>query len=180
MYPIEFYNYWLSVGTIIMQIVGAGLLAVYFLRKRFPDLNDIASMLEKWGLWKGFVLALVGSALTLFYSEVLGIAPCAWCWIQRMMLWPQVLLFGLAIYKKDKNIADYSIIMSVVGLIVALYQHYLQMGGSSPIPCPATADKAVDCAVRFLFEFNYITFPLMSATLFGFLIILMMFVRKRV
>jgi len=179
MYPIEFYNFWLAVGTVAMQVVGVALFAVFFLRKKFPMLNDIAAPLEKWGLWKAFGLTLAGSALTLFYSEILGIPPCGWCWIQRVFLYPQVLLFAIAAWKGDRRIADYSIVLSVFGGAAALYQHYLQMGGTSVIPCPATSQQAVDCAVRFLFEFNYITFPFMSFTLFAFLIVLMLFVRGK-
>jgi disulfide bond formation protein DsbB len=179
MYPIEFYNYWLAVGTLVMQIVGVALLVLFFLRKKFPDLEDVAALLEKWGLWKAFTLALIGVAITLLYSEILGIAPCGWCWVQRVFLYPQLVLFAVALWKNDRRIADYSIALSVFGGAVALYQHYLQMGGTSVLPCPATASQAVDCSVRFLFEFNYITFPLASFTLFAFLIVLMLFVRHR-
>jgi len=97
---------------------------------------------------------------------------------QRVFLYPQIFSFIVALSKQDRRIADYSIALSVPGFVIALYQHYLQMGGTSVIPCPATADKAVDCAVRFLFEFGYITYPLMAATAFAFLIITMLFVRK--
>ena len=97
--------------------------------------------------------------------------------MQRVFLWPQVILFLLALWKNDRSVADYSIGFSILGGIAALYQHYLQMGGGALIPCPASG--AGDCAQRILFEFGYITFPLMSATLFAFLIVLMLFVRKR-
>ena len=178
MVPIEIANYWLAVGTIAMQIAIVALVAVFFLEKKFPDLRDISVLAEKWGIFKSFVITIGASALTLYYSEILGIAPCAWCWMQRVFLYPQIILFGLALWKRDKTIADYSIGFSIAGFIVAMYQHYLQMGGTSVIPCPATADKATDCAVRFLFEFGYITFPLMAATLFVYLIVIMLFVRR--
>src|SRR5437763_1991863 len=105
MYPIEFYNYWLSVGTLILQLVTFAFLALYFLRKKFTDLEDIAEMLRKWGIPVAFFLVLAGSALTLFYSEVLGIAPCSLCWLQRVFLYPQVVLFAIAWWKKDRNVA---------------------------------------------------------------------------
>ena len=177
MYPVETTNYILALGTLAMQVVGVGFLAVYFLQEKFPDLADIGSLIERWGMWKAFALTVGGSALTLFYSEILGFAPCGLCWLQRVFLYPQVVLLGLALYKKDKNIVDYSIALSMAGGIVALYQHYLQMGGEAVLPCPATG-PSLDCASRFLFEFGYITFPLMSATLFAFLIVLMLFVRR--
>lgn len=175
---VETINYLLALATLAAQIVGAGFLALYFLRMRFPDLADVARFLETRGLWTALVFAAGGSALTLFYSEILGFAPCGLCWLQRVFLYPQILLFALAIYKRDRAAADYSIALSIVGGATALYQHYLQMGGVDVLPCPATLSQATDCASRFLFELGYITFPLMSATLFALLIILMLFVRQ--
>ncbi len=175
---IEMLNYWLSVGVIALEIVTLGILALYFLRARFPDLEDIAAFLEKWGLWIGLIVTTAGVLLTLYYSEILGLTPCGWCWVQRVFLYPLPVLFGLALWKRDRTVADYAIALSIFGGAAALYQHYLQMGGTSLLPCPATADKAVDCAVRFVFEFGYVTFPFMAFSLFVFIIVLMMFVRS--
>jgi len=179
MYPVETINYLLSLATIAMQIAAAALFALYFLRRKFTDLEDNAKLIGEWGLWLGFLLSAGGIVLSLFYSEVLGFAPCGLCWLQRVFLFPQAVLFAVALWKKDARVADYSIALSVLGAVVALYQHYIQMGGADVLPCPATAGEAVDCAVRFLFEFGYITFPLMSFSLFAFLAVVMLFVRAR-
>ncbi len=172
---VETLNYLLALGTLAMQVAGAGFLAVYFLRKKFTDLQDVAELLSRWGLWIAFLLTLGATVMTLYYSEILGFAPCGWCWVQRVFLWPQALLFGVALWKQERAVADFSIALSIFGAAAGLYQHYLQMGGGALIPCPASG--AGDCAQRILFEFGYITFPLMSATIFGFLIVLMLFVR---
>lgn len=177
MYPVETINYLLSLATVAMQIAAIAFLALFFLRKNFPDLEDVAAFLSGWGLWIGLALTLGGLVLSLFYSEVLGFAPCGLCWLMRIFMYSQVVLFAVALWKRDRGIADYSIALSVVGLSVGLYQHYLQMGGTSILPCPATIGQATDCAVRFLFEFGYITFPLMGSTLFALLIVVMLFVR---
>lgn len=176
---VETLNYWLALATLLLQILGVAFLALFFLRKKFSDIEGVAAFLGKWGLWIGLLLTLGGIVSSLFYSEVLGIAPCGLCWLQRVFLYPQALLFAVAIWKQERAVVDYSIAFSIFGGAVALYQHYLQMGGTNVLPCPATADKAADCAVRFLFEFGYITFPLMSFSLFAFLIIVMLFVRNR-
>ena len=174
---IETLNYYLAFATLALQIAGVGFLLVFYLRKRFPDLHDIGNLLSTWGLWIGFLLTAGATLLTVYYSDVLGIVPCGWCWVQRVFLWPQVLLFLIALIKKDWRVADYSIAFSIVGGVAALYQHYLQMGGNSVLPCPASG--AGDCGQRFLFEFGYITFPLMAFSIFAFLIVIMLFVRKR-
>src|SRR3989344_4235211 len=178
MYPIASLNYWLALAVIVLQIVSVAFLFLFFARKKFPDLAPIADFLGTWGLWIGFLMSVGGVAISLFYSEILGVLPCGLCWLQRLFLYPQALLFAVAIWKSDRSVADYGLAFSIFGGAIALYQHYLQMGGASILPCPAVA-TGVDCAQRYLFEFGYITFPLMSFTIFAFLIILMLFVRKR-
>ena len=174
---LEQINYILAHGTVLLQLFSLAFLVLFFVQKQFPDLRGIGDFLKSRGLLIGFVLALISSTLTLYYSDMLGILPCGWCWFQRVALYPQAFLFAIALWKRDRSIADYSIALSIFGLIVALYQHYLQLGGSSVLPCPASG--AGDCGQRFMFEFGYITFPLMAASLFAFLIVLMLFVRKR-
>src|SRR3989344_4114948 len=178
MYNVETINYWLALATLVMQIIGTAFLSLFFLQRKFTDLAPTANFLGKRGLWIGFLLTIGGVAISLFYSEILGVLPCGLCWLQRVFLYPQALLFAVAIWKSDRSVADYSIVLQIFGGVIALYQHYLQMGGASILPCPAVA-TGVDCAQRYLFEFGYITFPLMSFTIFAFLIILMLFVRKR-
>ena len=177
MYPVETINYWVACGAVGMQLGAVAFLAVFFLRKRFPDLEDIAGLVKKWGLWLGFLLTLGATVMSLFYSEILGFVPCGLCWVMRIFMYSQVVLFGLALWKRDRAIADYSIALSVLGIVVGLYQHYLQMGGTDVLPCPATISQAADCAQRFLFEFGYVTFPLIGVSLFVLLISIMLFVR---
>jgi disulfide bond formation protein DsbB len=176
MLTAEFLNFWLALGGVGMQIVTAGMLALYFLRRRFTDLEDVAGLLSTWGLWIGFLVSFGVVATSLYYSEVLGFLPCGWCWVQRVFLWPQVLIFGIAAWRNDASVALYSIALSIFGGLAGLYQHYLQMGGTSVLPCPASGPG--DCAQRFFFEFGYMTFPLMAVTTFAFLIVLMLFVRS--
>lgn len=177
MFPVQVLNYWLSLGTVLLQVATVALFALYLLRGQLPAFSWAVALLRRWGLWMAFVLAGAGSALTLFYSEILGFAPCGLCWLQRVFLYPQVVLFAIAAWRRDTSIALYAIVLSVFGALVALYQHYLQMGGNALIPCPAT--PGADCAARFLFEFGYVTFPLMAATLFAFLIALLLFAREK-
>ena len=179
MFPVDTLNFYLALGVVLMQIVTVALLALYFLDKKYKDLLDISNLVQGWGLFIGFAVSLFGVVLTLFYSEVLGFAPCGLCWLGRVFLYPQTILFMIALWKKERSIADYSIGFSIFGAIVSLYQHYLQMGGTVVLPCPVVAAQGADCAQRFLFEFNYVTFPLMGFSVFAFLIVLMLFVRRK-
>src|SRR3990167_10361578 len=111
---VETLNYLLALGTLAMQLLGAGFFALYFLQKKFTDLQDIAALLSRWGLWLSFLLTLGATSMTLYYSEVLGFAPCGWCWVQRVFIWPQALLFAVALWKQERSVADFSIALSIL------------------------------------------------------------------
>ncbi len=167
-------NYWVGVGTVLLQIATVLLFALYLLRKH-PLAAPVAALLGKYGILLGFLTSVFAVAMSLVYSEYYGIIPCGLCWLQRIFMFPQALLFGVALFVRDTKVALYSLWLSVFGAAVALYQHYLQMGGTDVLPCPASG--VGDCAKRFIFEFDYITFPLVAFSLFAFLIVLMLFAR---
>ncbi|MEK7155746.1 MAG: disulfide bond formation protein B [Patescibacteria group bacterium] len=166
-------NYLLALGTVLIQIL-AVLLVVFFILRKREALGDTIAFVAKWGLWIGFLASLAGTTIALYYSDVLGFEACYWCYWQRYFLFPQVILLGMAAWKKDAYMADYSIILSVAGGLVALYHHALQMLPGSGLPCPATG---VSCAQRIFFEFGYITYPLMAFSVFAFLVVILAIVR---
>lgn len=170
---LETANFFLGLGTVALQLGSLALLALYI----YDPKGSWANVVRLNALWLGFTVALAGTVTALYYSEVLSQAPCGLCWLQRMFLFPQVVIFGIAMIKRSKEIADYIIGLSIVGALIALYQHYLQMGGYDFFPCPATG-TAADCGVRTMFEFGYITFPLVAFSGFLFIIVLMLFVRS--
>ena len=157
-----------------MQILTVALLAFFFIRKDFPAASGFV---EKWGTWFALLIVAFSTGMSLYYSNVLNVPACYLCWLQRSFIYPQVVLFALALYKREvSRIADYSIALSVVGSVFALYQHYIQMAGESPLPCPATGG---DCITRFFFEFGYVTFPLVAFSAFALIIVVMLFVRAK-
>lgn len=169
-------NYILALGTIGLQVLFIGLFSAYLLHDRVRFFADVMRHVRPYVLHIAFFLSLAGMALSLFYSGVLGIEPCPLCWWQRIFLYPQVVLFGVALVKRDAHIALYSSILSLLGLGVAIYHHALQVMPAGSLPCPATG---VSCAQRFIFEFGYITFPMMAVSLFAVLLALMLFERKK-
>lgn len=156
-----------------MQILAVVLVAFFFIRKDFPFLSGVVA---RWGVWLSLLLVLSSVGMSLYYSNVLNVPACYLCWLQRVFLYPQAVLFAVALWKKESaRIADYSIAFSLFGAIFSLYQHYIQMTGESPLPCPATGG---DCIQRFFFEFGYMTFPLVAFSAFALLFAFMLFVRK--
>jgi len=164
-------NWLIGIGTVLMHVGVVALVVLYFIRDA-----RLETLVVRSALPLSFLLASFSVAMSLVYSEYFGIIPCGLCWLTRIFIYPQAILFAIAMWKKDMSIALYSIALSVPGVLVGLYHHYLQMGGGSVLPCPAAGEA--DCAKRFLFEFGYVTFPLVGATTFVLIIVLMMFVMR--
>ncbi len=132
-----------------------------------------------WPLLIGTTLGSV--TITLFYSEYLGFIPCSLCWLQRIALYPQALFAVMAFNMKERVYYPvYGIGLSVFGFIVAVYQYIYQMlpreVSSGLMPC--LADGSADCAEKVMETFGFVTFPLLSAITFAFLIVLYLNLRR--
>ncbi len=164
-------NYLLALGGILLFV--STLLVLFDLRTA----KKLKPLIQTWGLLIAFLFTIASIILTLIYSEVFGIIPCGLCWVERIALYPQAAILGVSLWYKDALVARYGIALSTFGLVVALYHHYIQMGGAQFIKCPA-AGAGADCAKRFLFEFDFVTFPLLAAGLFLFQIVVYLYILK--
>jgi disulfide bond formation protein DsbB len=120
--------------------------------------NLLGSKALAWGL----LVALGAVSGSLFYSEVVGFAPCVLCWWQRVFIYPQLVLFAVALWKRDRGVFKYSAALSILAGIVALYHSYVYWGGESLLPCTALGGA---CAKIYVYAFGYITIPAMSLTI---------------
>lgn len=79
----------------------------------------------------------------------------------------------MELYKKDRTIIDFSIAFALLSVITSLYHVYIEHGGTSGLPCAAPTAGQVSCATRYVFEFSYITIPVMALTASLLLLLLM-------
>ncbi len=151
------------VSNIIFVVVLVVIIAHAGSRKKFYDfVHKYILELLFWGIMS----AVVGS---LVYSNIVGFPPCELCWYQRIFMYPQLIIVGLAMWRKDKTIIDYLVPLSVLGAIVALYQSFLQWGFSFGLTggCAAIGGE---CAKVYFTQYSYITIPFMSFTVFMYII----------
>lgn len=151
----------LSFLTIAGQVIIVLLVLDLFFRER----TAVRQWLARHALLLMFVVVLIATLGSLFYSEIAGYEPCKLCWLQRIFMYPQVIVLGLALWKKDPGIVDYVIALSAIGAVIAASHYYLQVSGVSILPCSAVGYSAA-CAQRFVLQFGYITIPMMALTAF--------------
>ncbi|MFA6515319.1 MAG: disulfide bond formation protein B [Candidatus Paceibacterota bacterium] len=165
---VEIVNKVLSLGTIFLQVVIL-LIALNFIFNRSRN-NKILIFFKDHTFYFGFLAALGAVILSLFYSEIVGFPPCELCWIQRIFLYPQLVLFGMELYKKERSIIDFSIVFAVLGAITSVYHVFVESGALAGPSCIDPSRGGVSCAIRYIYEFGYITMPIMALTLSLFII----------
>lgn len=155
-------------GQIITLIL---LLAIIFKTEK------ITKFFGNHALLFSFIISAMAVIGSLFYSEVLGYTPCTLCWYQRILIYPQALVFLFAMYRKDNSVFRHMLPLSVLGLIVSGYHYLLQRGLAPSLDCDAVG-YSVACSKQFVLTYGYMTIPLMAFTAF-FLLILLHFVNKK-
>jgi len=170
---VETFNKVMSLGVIGLQVIIL-LIALNFVFFRSRE-NKVLLFFKKNTFIFGFLIALGAVIISLFYSEIIGFPACELCWVQRIFLYPQLILFGMELYKKERAIVDYSMVLAICGAIVSVYHMYIETGGESSLPCAAPGvTTQVSCAIRYVYEFGYITIPVMSFTLSLFIIAILL------
>jgi disulfide bond formation protein DsbB len=160
---VAFMNMLWSVLSVVAQAVSLVLLAALFSRK----LRDSAfvSFFSSRSTLIGFVASASATLGSLTYSDVIGYAPCVLCWFQRIFMYPQVILSGMALHRRDLGLRAYGLVLSIIGGAIALW-HYLGQLGFGTLPCSAVG-YSVSCAERFVMQFGYITIPMMAFSAFA-------------
>lgn len=163
---IEIIKQFLPLMTLLSGVFIVAFILSLAMKKKF-----VVSFINSNVLLFGLFVALAGTLGSLFYSEIAGYAPCKLCWIQRIFMYPQVLLFGIALWKKDKKVWMYAVPLSVIGGAIAMYHYMLQIGilGKN-LPCSSVGYSA-RCSEQFMLTFGYITIPMMAITAFALIII---------
>jgi disulfide bond formation protein DsbB len=116
------------------------------------------------GLYLAWLTSLVATSGSLYLSEVRHFVPCTLCWYQRILMYPLIILLGIASYRQDRAIVRYTVPLSVLGIVVALY-HVLEQnipGFGSAALCRA----GVPCSLRYINALGFITIPVLSLTAF--------------
>lgn len=131
----------------------------------FKKADWITLHMQKFGSWYGFVLALGGLIGSLIFSEIFHYPPCQLCWIQRGFQYPQILLFGMALFRNIKVWA-YTLGLSLIGFAIGMYHIIIELNPGLSVSALCGIDVAVPCSNVLTQSYGYITIPVMSATLF--------------
>ena len=84
----------------------------------------VATFLGPQALLCAWIVALVTTAGSLWYSEHFHFLPCELCWYQRIVMYPLVVVLGVGWFRRDKAVWMTALPFVVVGVPLSLY-HWL-------------------------------------------------------
>ncbi|WP_028544705.1 disulfide oxidoreductase [Paenibacillus taiwanensis] len=134
------------------------------------------TFIRKYALYFAFLIALLATSGSLYMSEILLWEPCKLCWLQRIFMYPLVLLLGIGAYREDYGIIKYVIPLAIIGGSISTY-HYLEQkvpGLAAITPCRV----GIPCNYDYLDMYGWITIPLLAFTAFLLITILLFAARK--
>lgn len=166
--------YWLMNPLIIWTIFALQIVSVALLLGllNVSPFSKLVAFVGRQAISLSFVVLFAAVVGSLYYSEIAGFPACTLCWIQRIFIYPQVIIFGLAQWYRRRDVFLYTSTLSILGLGVALYNVFIQTFNTVSAFCePGSA--ASSCLEKYVEGLGYITIPVMSVTLLTFLLLVM-------
>lgn len=116
-------------------------------------------------LYLAWLLALVATLGSLYFSEVRHFVPCTLCWYQRILMYPLVLILGIASYRFDRSAVAYALPLALLGVGVSGY-HVLhqKIPGFGP---PGVCSGGVPCSAAYIDWFGFVTIPVLAFVAFA-------------
>jgi disulfide bond formation protein DsbB len=131
-----------------------------------------------WNLLFACWLLASGSTLgSLFFSDVMGFAPCVLCWYQRIAIFPLVLILPMGLFPFDASSAKFALPLAVAGLLTAIYHNLIYAGlmPKSIQPCA----QGVPCTEKYIELFGFVSIPLLSLLALAAMTVLLAMVMRR-
>jgi disulfide bond formation protein DsbB len=171
---------WSRFFAILTIVCGAGvvggtlLLVVERRRSGTAWMRDLHGAIADVALWLAASIATVTTVGSLYYSLGAHYVPCELCWYQRICMYPLSVMLLIAACRRDLAVRRYAAPLVVVGMVIATYHTQLQAYPEQRTFCDATNP----CSSRYVWEFGFVSLPLMALIAFLAIGILLLFAAR--
>lgn len=127
--------------------------------------------------YPAWLIALLATVGSLFFSEVMQFPPCVLCWYQRIAIYPLVLIIGTGIILRDQRMKYYALPVCLSGLLIAIYHNLLYYGVIPESAAPCT--EGASCTETHIEWLGFITIPLLSLAAFAIMSVCLFFYKPK-
>jgi len=126
-----------------------------------------------WVLYFAWLVSVVATLGSLYFSEIKGFIPCDLCWFQRIFMYPLVVILGIGTFQSDISVKKFVLPLSIVGGLISLFHYFEQKvpGFGGIRPCVS----GVPCSAEYINWFGFVTIPFLALTAFTLITISMIY-----
>lgn len=139
--------------------------------------HDARGSMQSYLLYAAWLVSVIATLGSLYFSEIRGFIPCELCWYQRILMYPLTIILGIAAYQNDTRIKKYVLPLTIIGGSISLYHYLVQkvpgFGGFSPCV------QGVPCNMQYINWLGFITIPFLALIAFILITISLLLIRTR-
>jgi disulfide bond formation protein DsbB len=169
-------NVFFALLTVVADVIVLASVATWLWSRSSPRGKAALERLRLWatdgGLLLGWSIALVATLGSLYYSEIANFTPCKLCWYQRIAMYPQAIVLGIAALRNDHHIRRYVLPIVSIGAAISIYHYLLERFPS--LESAGSCDPTAPCTTVWVWEFHFVSIPFMALSGFAAIAVLLM------
>ena len=122
-----------------------------------------------------WIVATVTTLGSIYYSEHAGFVPCELCWYQRIVMYPLVIVLGVAVLRRDRAIWMTALVFVVIGAPLSLYHWLVER-----VPAfeeSSSCSASTPCSTPWFEKLGFVTLAWMAMSAFLLIGVLMVCTR---
>ena len=149
--PVAVADRFLGLLAVVALVATLGAVAMLVTRR-------VPAWAARTALPAAAAIAVVTTLGSLYYSEVAGYPPCLLCWYQRIAIYPQVVILGIAALRRDLQVWRTAVPLAVIGVVISVWHVIIERNPALAGPC----DPDNPCTLIWVEEFGFLTIPTMA------------------
>ncbi len=137
-------------------------------------------------LYLAWIVALLATLGSLWFSEVKHYIPCVLCWFQRICMYPLVIILGIAAFDSDLGVRKYILPLTGIGWLIAVTQNLETWGVIKTLKVCGVGQTVAGCDVKWPIWGagsplnDIVSIPMLSLIAFTLIIALLSWKRPRI
>ena len=133
-------------------------------RRARASVVSVAAAVAPQSVLLAWIVATVTTLGSLYYSEHAGFVPCELCWYQRIVMYPLVIVLGVAWLRRDTRVWMTALVFVSIGAPLSLYHWLVER-------VPAFAESSscsvtTPCSAPWFEKFGFVTLSWMALSAF--------------
>jgi disulfide bond formation protein DsbB len=140
----------------VLALVAAGGAVVLVLARLIPSVATVRLLDAVYKVQVPLAALVATTAMfgSLYFSEVAHLAPCRFCWFQRIFMYSAALVLLVAAFRRDRGVRWYVVALALVGTVASVWHTLLEHG---VIADSKVCSTTVPCATPYYVSFGSIT-----------------------